>query len=203
MAARTKSKVTPKYQTKYRVTNWAAYEESLRRRGDITFWFDQDAIDGDGFIVASELTGSSVDDASVGVTITERVKATIGRFTADGAYDKRAIYEALVTSNADTIRIAIPPQKTAVVDPCAAGLWRQRNDAITRIAEVGRRQWRKESGAHQQALAENGMYRYKHIIGEHLRAKGFEAHKRETIIAVTAINRMTQTGMPRSEAIAE
>ena len=45
MAARTKSKVTPKYKTKYRVSNWAAYEESLRKRGDITVWFDEDAID--------------------------------------------------------------------------------------------------------------------------------------------------------------
>ena len=35
MAARTKSKVTPKYKTKYRVRNWAVYEESLRRRGAI------------------------------------------------------------------------------------------------------------------------------------------------------------------------
>ena len=45
MAARTKSKVTPKYKTKYRVRNWAVYEESLRRRGDITVWFDADAVD--------------------------------------------------------------------------------------------------------------------------------------------------------------
>jgi hypothetical protein len=44
MAARTQSKVTPKYKTKYRVRNWAAYEESLRRRGDITVWFDADAM---------------------------------------------------------------------------------------------------------------------------------------------------------------
>jgi len=36
MAARTKSKVSPKYKTKYRVRNWAAYEEALRERGDIT-----------------------------------------------------------------------------------------------------------------------------------------------------------------------
>ena len=28
MAARTKSRVTPKYKTKYRVKNWAVYEES-------------------------------------------------------------------------------------------------------------------------------------------------------------------------------
>ena len=44
MAARTKSKVTPKYKAKYRVSNWAVYEESLRNRGDITVWFDEDAI---------------------------------------------------------------------------------------------------------------------------------------------------------------
>jgi len=44
MAARRQSKVTLKYKTKYRVRNWAAYEESLRRRGDITIWFDDDAV---------------------------------------------------------------------------------------------------------------------------------------------------------------
>ena len=46
MAARTKSKVTPEYKTKYRVSNWAAYEKSLRKRGDITVWFDEEAING-------------------------------------------------------------------------------------------------------------------------------------------------------------
>ncbi len=44
MAARTKSRVTPKYKTKYRVKNWAQYEASLRQRGDITVWFDEDAV---------------------------------------------------------------------------------------------------------------------------------------------------------------
>ena len=46
MAARTKSKVSPKYKTKYRVKNWPAYEASLRKRGDITVWFDEAAVDG-------------------------------------------------------------------------------------------------------------------------------------------------------------
>ena len=44
MAARTKSKVTPKYKTKYRVKNWPAYEAALRKRGDITLWFDENAV---------------------------------------------------------------------------------------------------------------------------------------------------------------
>ncbi len=38
--------MTPKYKTKYRVKNWASYEESLRLRGDITVWFDEHAVSG-------------------------------------------------------------------------------------------------------------------------------------------------------------
>jgi len=44
MAARTKTKVSPKYKTKYRVRNWPAYDVALRDRGDITVWFDEEAI---------------------------------------------------------------------------------------------------------------------------------------------------------------
>ena len=44
MAARTKSRITPKFKTKYRVKNWATYEAALKKRGDVTFWFDKDAI---------------------------------------------------------------------------------------------------------------------------------------------------------------
>ena len=43
MAARTKTKVS-KYKTKYRVKNWAAYDIALRDRGEITVWFDDEAI---------------------------------------------------------------------------------------------------------------------------------------------------------------
>ncbi len=322
MAARKASKVTPKYKTKYRVKNWAAYEESLRRPEDITVWFDEDAInawnaaqsgrpggqrrysdlaivtaltlrtvfqlalrqtegfvaslirlmeldlmtpdhttlsrrnrhvevprlgkvhqgpihlvidstglkmlgdgewhahkhktsnkrrrwrklhlgiDGDGGIIASELTDSSVDDASVGISMIEKVEAAIGRFTADGAYDTRGTYEALAASGAPDIKIVIPPKKTATSDPRAMGPWCQRNDAIERIAEVGRRQWRQESGAHQQARAENGMCRYKRIIGDGLRARKFEAQAREAMIAVNVLNRMTELGMPESVKVA-
>ena len=35
----------PKYNTAYRVKNWAEYEKSLRDRGDITVWLSQDGID--------------------------------------------------------------------------------------------------------------------------------------------------------------
>jgi hypothetical protein len=39
-----KSRVHPKYKTKYRVTNWAAYDRALVQRGAITLWISEDAI---------------------------------------------------------------------------------------------------------------------------------------------------------------
>ena len=39
-----KSKVHPTYKTKYRVTNWPAYNQALVRRGDVTVWLSSEAI---------------------------------------------------------------------------------------------------------------------------------------------------------------
>ena len=153
--------------------------------------------------MASALTDSGVDDSSVGVDVIKENEARMARFTADGAYDTRAIYEALATSGATVPTIVIPPKRTAKVDTRAAEPWRQRNRAIRRIAEVGRRQWRKESGAHQQARAENAMFRYKRIIGDRLRSRSPERQQTEAMIGVNILNRMTTLGMPDSVAIRE
>ena len=39
-----RSKVHPKYKTKYRVSNWAEYDQALVQRGDITLWISDNAI---------------------------------------------------------------------------------------------------------------------------------------------------------------
>ena len=38
------SKVHPTYKTKYRVSNWPAYNQALVRRGDVTVWLSSEAI---------------------------------------------------------------------------------------------------------------------------------------------------------------
>ena len=158
-------------------------------------------VDSEGFIVASELTESGVDDASVGVAMIEEIETDIGRFTADWAYDTRGIYEALGSAGSTLPTIVIPPRRTASPSkPPEEGL-RQRDAAIARIAEVGRRQWRKESGAHQQSRAENGMYRYKRMIGDALRGRTSTAQAREAKIGVNVLNRMTEFGTPQSVAV--
>ena len=38
-----KSKVHPTYKTKYRVSNWPAYNQALVRRGDVSVWLSSEA----------------------------------------------------------------------------------------------------------------------------------------------------------------
>ncbi len=40
-----KSRVHPKYKTKYRVGNWQEYERALVQRGDFTLWISDDAVE--------------------------------------------------------------------------------------------------------------------------------------------------------------
>ncbi len=41
-----KSRIHPKYKTRYRVSNWAQYDQALVKRGDITLWITPEAIRG-------------------------------------------------------------------------------------------------------------------------------------------------------------
>ncbi len=39
-----KSRVHPKYKTKYRVANWPEYERGLIHRGNVTVWLTPEAV---------------------------------------------------------------------------------------------------------------------------------------------------------------
>ena len=40
-----KSRVHPKYKTKYRVSNWAEYDRALVQRGNVTLWISEEAVE--------------------------------------------------------------------------------------------------------------------------------------------------------------
>ena len=46
MIPRMRSRVHPKYKTKYRVSNCSEYDRALVQWGDITLWISKDAIEG-------------------------------------------------------------------------------------------------------------------------------------------------------------
>ena len=77
--------------------------------------------------------------------------------TADAAYDTRSIYEA---AGARGATVVIPPTRTATVSgrrPRSPA----RDRTIRQVQQAGRRQWKKDSGYHQQARMENAFFRYK------------------------------------------
>jgi transposase len=308
-----KSRVHPKYKTKYRVSNWAEYDRALVQRGSITLWISEDAVaswkpvptglrggqkkfsdhaiemaltlrvvfnlplrqaegflrsvlslmavdlespdhttlsrrsqglnvqldrvagdnpihlivdrtglsivgegewaaakyggrgrrgwkklhlgvDRAGVIVAQTLTHGSADDARAGVDLIDGIEDDMASFTADAAYETLAIYDAAEARNA---KVIVPPRRTATRSRRPSS----RDRTVGRIENVGRRQWRKESGYHQQARVENTFFRYKSIIGDPLHARHPKAQEAEALIACNILNRMMELGRPESFAI--
>jgi hypothetical protein len=312
-----KSRVHPKYKTKYHVSNWAEYDRALVQRGDITLWISEDAIaswkpaptgkrggqrkfsdhaietaltlrlvfnlplrqaegflrsvlsmmdvaleapdhttlsrrsqnlnvelhrvsvdqpihliidstglsivgegewaaakyghrgrrgwkklhlgvDRFGVIVAEALTGGDFNDAKAALDLIDEVEGDISSITADAAYDTLAIYDV---SSARGAVVVVPPSKSATRSRRKRSRTSARDRTIMRVNEIGRRQWKKESGYHRQARVENTFFRYKSIIGDKLRARHPKSQEAEAIVACNVLNRMTRLGMPESFAV--
>ena len=152
-------------------------------------------VDGDGVIVGRRLTDASVDDGSVGVDFVDGVPGKVRRVLGDGAYDSRALYDAAISRGA---KVVVPPIKTAKTGGRGC---RARDRVVRRVRKVGRRQWKKESGYHQQSRAENTFMRYKRILGDRLHARDADGQSVEARLACNILNRMTELGMPASYAV--
>jgi len=148
-------------------------------------------------IVAHALTEATVDDAVAGIDLVGVAAGGVVSVTGDGAYDTVAFYAA---ANARHARVVVPPTRTAKVSrrrPRSSA----RDRAIADVEALGRRQWKKASGYHQQARVENAFFRYKTIIGDGLRARSQGGRAVEASLACHVLNRMTELGRPESRAI--
>ncbi len=155
-------------------------------------------VDRTGVIVAQTLTHGSADDARVGVDLIDGIEDDMASFTADAAYDTLAIYDASAARNAIVV---VPPSRSATQSRQRRSPSSARDSTVMRVQEIGRRQWKKESGYHQQARVENTFFRYKSIIGDRLRARHPKSQEAEALIACNILNRMTELGRPESFAI--
>ncbi|MFT5687992.1 MAG: hypothetical protein ACI8PQ_000824 [Planctomycetota bacterium] len=70
-----------------------------------------------------------------------------------------------------------------------------------RVKEVGRRQWKKETGYHRQGRVENTFYRYKTVIGGRLRTCTQGSQEADATAACKVLNRMRALGWPTSEKV--
>jgi len=151
-------------------------------------------VDRSGTIVAEVLTNGDADDARTALGLVDEVGGDIASFTADTAYDTIAVYDAAAARGA---KVVVPPRKTATRSRRSGA----RDSTVRRVRKVGRRQWKKESGYHQQARVENTFYRYKSIIGDCLRARHPGSQEAEAVIACNILNRMAELGRPQSFAM--
>ena len=97
-------------------------------------------VDAKGFIVAAELTASSRDDASTLPDLLAPLEVPIRRFTADGAYDHRSVYDRASAAGTENVVIVIPPRRSALSAGPTDGPWAQREASLQRIRKVGRRE---------------------------------------------------------------
>lgn len=149
-------------------------------------------------IRAQVLTESSGDDAKIGIKVIKKTKGKLASVTGDAAYDTVATY---AQGGARGARVVVPPTRTASASsrrPRSAA----RDRTIQKVAKIGRRRWRKESGYHRQGTVENAFFRYKSMLGGKLHARGQAAQKVEAAIGCKILNRLLVLGSPRSVAIA-
>ena len=156
-----------------------------------------------GEIQAVLLTENSVSDDATVKELLEQVGQELLACAADGAYDKRKVYDAL-NEHSPGVEILIPPRKNARIwqhgNSKAERLKRDEN--LRYIRKHGRQQWKEDSQYHIRSLAETAMFRLKTIFGDELSARQLETQITQAIIRCLALNRMTHLGMPESYPVA-
>jgi hypothetical protein len=153
----------------------------------------------DGEIQAVLLTENNISDDAAVEGLLEQIEQEIAKFAADGAYDKRKVYDCLNTHSPD-VNILIPPRKNARIwkhgNTKAERLKRDEN--LRSIRKQGRNAWKKNSGYHVRSLAETTMFRLKTIFGDELSARLLKTQTTQALIRCAALNKMTHLGMPQS-----
>jgi hypothetical protein len=156
-----------------------------------------------GEIQVAVLTENRVSDAAVVKELLEQIEQPLRSCAADGAYDKRKVYQAL-NGHSPEVEILIPPRKNAHI-------WQhgnskkerlKRDENVRYIRKHGRQHWKDDSGYHRRSLAETLMFRLKTIFGDKLSARLLATQTTQALIRCRALNQMTHLGMPQSYPVA-
>lgn len=156
-----------------------------------------------GDILMGDITGNDTADCKMVEPLLKQLpeKQCIGQFSADGAYDNRMCYQALIKRGIDCI--AIPPRHNAVI-------WQHgnsnterlaRDENLRRIRLVGRKQWKQEINYHRRSLVETTMFRLKTIFTDKVQARLFINQRVQLLLRCRALNIMTALGMPDSYVV--
>jgi Transposase DDE domain len=120
---------------------------------------------------------------------------------ADGAYDRRTVYEELERRGA---RAVIPPRRDAKIQRHGntSGPRLARDENLRRIRRIGRAAWKEESGYYRRSLGETAMFRMKTLFGAGVSCRADEQRATEVGVRCRAMNIMTHQGMPDTVRVA-
>jgi hypothetical protein len=157
----------------------------------------------DGEIQAVLLTENRVSDDQAVAELLTQIPQPLRVFAADGAYDKRKVYDGL-NAHSPNVTILIPPRKNARIwqhgNSKAERLKRDEN--LRAIRKDGRKTWKDDSGYHVRSLAETIMFRLKTIFDDGLSTRLIATQTTQALIRCAALNKMTHLGMPQSYKVA-
>jgi DDE family transposase len=148
-------------------------------------------------IESCAMTTNSVDDAAMIATLLDTTTGKIKKVAADGAYDKKKVYQHLEKRK---IKPVIPPRRGARITKHGncAGRPLPRDKAIRQVRKWGRKQWKKKTGYHRRSIAESAIFRLKTIFGPKLLSREMQQQQVEVKIRCYALNTMTHLGMPQT-----
>jgi hypothetical protein len=155
------------------------------------------AVDENHQVLACELTTPEVGDPTAVTDLLDQIESPFEAFIGDGAYDTDAVSQAVLAKQCSA-KIIVPPHKTAVLSSADDT---QRDGHIREIKAHGRIAWQRKNGYGLRAHAELAMQRYKRIIGSAMKARKLSQQKTEAWISASALNTMSNLGMPVSVKI--
>ncbi len=150
-----------------------------------------------GEILVASVTTNDYHESEILPDLLKGIKGEIDQVSASGAYDKRKCYQAIEEREATA---TIPPQKNAQKWEDWEG---ERNKNIERIEEIGRKEWKEESGYHRRSISETTMFRLKRAFGGKLSSRDFDNQAVELFIQCMLLNRMIQVAKPDSYIVNE
>lgn len=152
-----------------------------------------------GEILVAEVTTNDYRDSEVLGSLLDGISHEVSQVSGDGAYDTFGCHDTIAQRGA---MVTIPPRHDAQrCRPTEHRSTHPRDQILQRIEQVGRKDWKRESGYHRRSLSETTMFRLKVIFGGQVCSRKFDNQAVELFLQCAALNRMIQVAKPQSYPI--
>lgn len=140
----------------------------------------------------AEVSTNDYHDSEILPGLLSEIEGEVKQVSGDGAYDSKKCYEAIALLGAIP---TILPQRNARKGKAHS---EDRNKNIERIEEIGRKEWKEESGYHRRSISETTMFRIKRTFGGKVSSRDFDNQASELLTECSMLNRMIQVAKPDS-----